>query len=132
MMFFDSTNAQMARLINLAMLKGCKDRSKGNKEFTIRMKNSKSLVPLRPPNAGKKTFKYEWIILISSRTKEPCRLKKDPDFNMTICMPRVGRNRIHLNQDYNTSRAKTRSRIIKTMTPATSQVRTDTIIQKDI
>lgn len=36
---------------------------------------------------------------------------------MTICMPRVGRNRIHLNQDYSTSRAKTRSRDYKDNDP---------------
>lgn len=60
MMFFDSTNAQMARLINLAMLKGCKDRSKGNKEFTIRMKNSKSLVPLIEKERGEENIQI-WM-----------------------------------------------------------------------
>lgn len=47
--------------------------------------------------------KYERTVPISSYSREPCRRNKDPNFNVTICMPRVGRNRIHLNHEHNTS-----------------------------
>lgn len=51
----------MAMLIILAMLKGCKDRSKRNKEFTIRMKNSKSLVPLIEKECGEEENFQIWM-----------------------------------------------------------------------
>lgn len=51
----------MAMLIILAMLKGCKDRLKRNKEFTIRMKNSKSLVPLIEKEHGEEENIQIWM-----------------------------------------------------------------------
>ena len=53
--------------------------------------------------ATEETSKYKRTVPLSSYLREPRRRNKDPDFNVTICMPRVGRNRIHLNHEHNTS-----------------------------